>query len=80
MQEGQAAKYELLVSASAVSLQVDALQIGSAFNLFQAIAGMTIGGLNLTIESWACSLALGEPVLYRLLLRESNPLEITTES
>lgn len=73
-QENQVAKYELLVSASAVQQQVGVLQLASPEALFMQIAILSVGGLNLLIEQWACSINFGQPLLYRLILREAGAL------
>lgn len=80
MQEGQPAKYEMLISASSIEAQVYTLELNSAFDFIQSIVGISISGLRFTIESWACSTALGRPVLYRLLLRDCNPLNTLNEN
>ena len=72
MQEGQPAKYELIVSASAVAQQVSLLELSSADALFSLVAGVTVSGLSLVLEEWASSASLGEPLLYRLLLRAAE--------
>lgn len=74
MQEGQQARYELLVSASAVQQQVSALQLTSADALFDTAAGFEINGAQFLIESHSVSESLGQVYLYRLLLREAHAL------
>ena len=69
MTDGQAARYELLVSASAVAEQVGLLALDSAEALFELVAGVTVAGLALEIEGWGCTAHMGQPVLYRLTLR-----------
>jgi hypothetical protein len=70
LQEGDAGQYELLVSASAVAAQVDALQLDSADRLFAMAVGVTVGGKLFLFEGFAAPEALGRVYLYRLLLRE----------
>lgn len=77
MQEGKPAKYELLVSASAVAQQVGLLQLDSADALFSSVAGIVVSGLSLLIEEWACSASLGRPVVFRLILRTAEPQSFT---
>jgi hypothetical protein len=74
MQEGQLAQYELLLSATAVQQQVNALQLTSADALFDTTAGVEINGAQFLIESRSVSESLGQIYLYRLLLRESHAL------
>lgn len=74
MQEGQQARYELLISASAVQQQVSTLQLTSADALFDTAAGIEINGAQFLVESRSVSQSLGQVYLYRLLLRESHSL------
>ncbi len=69
MQENEAPRYELLVSATAVGQQVSLLQLDSADALFLLVAGVSVSGLDMVIESWASTALVGEAMLYRLLLR-----------
>jgi hypothetical protein len=39
-----------------------------------------VAGLNLLVEEWASSTVLGEPLVYRLLLRAAGPQSLTVES
>ena len=78
--ENQPTKYELLVSASAIAQQVSLLQLNSAEALLARVAGVAVGGLNLLMEAWACSINLGEPLYYRLLLRAAEPQSLTVQS
>ena len=74
--EGGQSKWELLVSATGVEAQVNALDLASAESLF----GMTLSvsltaggaGQNYLIESIAANEAMGAVYLYRLLVRESG--------
>ncbi len=79
MQEGDAARYELLVSSSAVAQQVSLLNLESADSLFTMVSMVYVGGLSLLIEEWACSLLLGSPMVYRLLLRVGTPASLNKE-
>lgn len=72
MTEGQAQKYELLVSGSAVQAAVGEMQVASAELLFQMAAGVVVAGELFLIESIALSERMGTAFLYRLLLREST--------
>jgi len=78
MQEGQEARYELLISASAVQLQVSTLQLTSADGLFVIAAGVMVGGGLFQIESWSSSQVLGQACLYRLQLRAAEPQSLTS--
>ncbi len=69
MREGEPAKYELLISSSAIAQQVGLLNLESADSLFMIVVAIYVAGLRLLIEEWACSASLGTPVIYRLLLR-----------
>jgi hypothetical protein len=80
MTEDEQARYELLVSASAVVQQVSLLQLSSADALFTQVAGVVVAGLNLLVEEWASSTVLGEPLVYRLLLRAAGPQSLTVDS
>jgi hypothetical protein len=71
MTEGQPAKYELLISGSAVAAAVGVMQIASADLLFQMAAGVAISGELFLIESVSLSECMGAVYVYRLLLRES---------
>ena len=74
--EGGQSKWELLVSATGVEAQVNALDLASAESLF----GMTLSvsltaggaGQNYLIESIAANEAMGVVYLYRLLVREAG--------
>jgi len=70
--EGGESKYELLVSATSVETQINALDIGSAQALFALTLAVTVDGKDYLIESIASSEAFGAPYLYRLLLREAG--------
>ena len=70
--EGGESKYELLVSATSVGIQVNALDIGSAQALFSLTLAVTVDGKDYLIESIASNEAFGAPYLYRLLLREAG--------
>ena len=72
MKEGNATRYELLIAGAAVQAAVGNLQLNSADALFAMAAGVVVGGKLFVIESHAVSESLGEPYLYRLLLREST--------
>ncbi len=80
LQEGKTARYELLVSASAVEELVGLLQLDSAEVLFAVTASIVLAELNFEIESWGSTLQLGQPVLYRLLLRGAASLALTMQS
>jgi hypothetical protein len=73
IQENQRAKYELLVSATAMAQQLSVLQLSSVDALLSMTAQIQAGGLTLLLESWSCSVSLGLPVYYRLALRAAEP-------
>jgi hypothetical protein len=70
--EAGESKFELLVSATSVGIQVNALDIGSAQALFSLTLAVTVDGKDYLIESVASNEAFGAPYLYRLLLREAG--------
>lgn len=70
--EGGESKWELMVSATGVQQQVDALNLSSAQSLFSMALGVTVGGQGYLIESVASNEAFGQVYLYRLLLREAR--------
>ena len=69
-QEGGESKWELLVSATSVEQQVDALDLASAQALFSLTLAVTVAGQDYVIQSVASNEAFGQVYLYRLLLRE----------
>jgi hypothetical protein len=71
-QENGESKWELLVSATGVEQQVNALDVGSAQSLFSMTLGVTVAGQDYLIESVAANEAFGQVYLYRLLLREAH--------
>ena len=70
--EGGQSKWELLVSASGVGAQVDALDLASAESLFAMTLAVTVAGQDYLIESIAANEAVGQVYLYRLLVREAG--------
>jgi hypothetical protein len=70
--DGAAALWELLVSATGVEQQVNALSLSSAQSLFAMTLAVTVTGQDYVIESVASSEAFGKVYLYRLLLREAG--------
>jgi hypothetical protein len=72
-QEDGQSKWELLVSATGIEQQVDALDLGSAQSLFAITLTVTVAGQDYLIESIAANEAFGQIYLYRLLLREARP-------
>jgi hypothetical protein len=71
-QEGGQSKWELLVSATGVQQQVDALELSSAQSLFALTLAVTVAGQDYLIESVGSNEAFGQVYLYRLLLREAR--------
>jgi hypothetical protein len=71
-QEGKESKWELLVSATSVEQQVDALDLPSAQSLFAMTLAVTVAGQDYLIDSIASNEAFGQVYLYRLLLREAR--------
>jgi hypothetical protein len=70
--EGGESKWELLVSATGVEQQVNALGLVSAQSLFAMTLVVTGAGQEYLIESIAANEAFGQVYLYRLLLREAR--------
>lgn len=71
-QEGGQSKWELLLSATSVQQQVNALDLASAQSLFALTLAVTVAGQDYLIESTAANEAFGQVYLYRLLLREAR--------
>jgi hypothetical protein len=71
-QEGGQSKWELLVSATGVEQQVNAMDLPSAQSLFAMTLAVTVAGQDYLIESIAANEAFGNVYLYRLLLREAR--------
>ncbi|HEY1257552.1 MAG TPA: hypothetical protein VGF01_22510 [Terracidiphilus sp.] len=71
-QEGGESKWELLISATGVQQQVNALDLQSAQSLFALTLAVTVAGQDFLIESIAANEAFGQVYLYRLLLREAR--------
>jgi hypothetical protein len=65
-------KWEMLVSATGVQQQVNALDLQSAQSLFALTLLVTVAGQDYLIESIAANEAFGQVYLYRLLLREAH--------
>ena len=71
-QEGGESKWELLMSATSVEQQTNALDLASAQSLFAMTLAVTVAGQDYLIESIASNEAFGQVYLYRLLLREAR--------
>lgn len=69
--DGNQAKYELLISASAVGAQVSQLGLTSAEVLFAMGLGITVGKEFFLIEGVSFTSAAGLACVYRVLLREA---------
>jgi hypothetical protein len=70
--EAGESKWELLVSATSVEQQVNALDLSSAQALFAMTLAVTVAGQDYLIESIGSNEAFGQVYLYRLLLREAH--------
>ncbi len=70
--EGGESKWELLMSATSVAQQVNALDLASAQSLFAMTLAVTVAGQDYLIESIASNEAFGQVYLYRLLLRQAR--------
>ena len=71
-QESGQSKWELIISATSVEQQVNALDLESAQALFAMTLAVTVAGQDYLIESIASNEAFGLVYLYRLLLREAR--------
>jgi hypothetical protein len=71
-QEKGESKWELLVSATGVEQQVNALDLGSAQALFAMTLTVTVAGQDYLIESISANEAFNQVYMYRLLLREAR--------
>jgi hypothetical protein len=71
IKEGDAPRWEMLVSATGVQAQVNALDLTSAQALFAMTLAVAIDGREYLIESVASNEAFGQVYLYRLSLREA---------
>lgn len=71
-QKGSESQWELLISATGVQQQVNALDLESAQSLFSLTLAVTVAGQDYLIESVAANEAFGQVYLYRLLLREAH--------
>ena len=71
VKEGEQARWEMLVSATSVQQQIDALDLASAQALFAMTLAVTLAGQEYLIESVASNEAFGKVYLYRLMVREA---------
>lgn len=69
--DGERAKYELLISAGSVDFEVSRLGLTSAEVLFAAAPGITVSGEFFLIEGVSFTSAAGLACVYRVLLREA---------
>lgn len=69
LRDGNANRYELLISASSVQTQLGLLQLASTDELFAMAAGVFVDGELMPIEAAAQAEAFGQAYLYRLILR-----------
>jgi len=76
LKDGTVNRYELLISASSVHVQLGLLQLSSTSQLFGMACGIFVDGELMPIEAAAEAEAFGCPYLYRLILRgpKSQPL------
>lgn len=71
LKEGDSPLWELLISATSVQSQINALDLPSARSLFAMTLGVSVAGQDFLIESVASNEAFGVAYLYRLQLREA---------
>jgi uncharacterized membrane protein len=69
---GEEPHWELLVSATGLEQQVNALDLSSARALFDMTLAVTVAGQEFLIDSIASNEAFGKVYLYRLLLHEAG--------
>ena len=72
LKDGDEPAWEMLVSATSVQSQINALDLPSAKSLFAMTLAVTVAGQEYLIESIASNEAFGNVYLYRLLLREAR--------
>lgn len=70
---GELAQWEMLISASSVQVQIEAMDIASAQALFAMTLAISVAGSDYLIESVATNEVFGKVYLYRLTLREASP-------
>lgn len=68
IREGNANKYELLISASSVYAQLGLMELASTDQLFAMAIGVFVDGELMLIEAASEAEAFGCPYLYRLIL------------
>jgi hypothetical protein len=71
-QDDRRPQWELLVSATSIEREVNAIGLASAFSLFELTLGIMIAGQSYLLESFTSNEAFGQVYLYRLLLRETS--------
>jgi hypothetical protein len=71
-EEGGQSKWELLVSATGLEAQVNAMDLASVESLFAMTLGVSVAGQEYLVESIAANEAMGQVYLYRLLVREAG--------
>ncbi len=69
LEDGQANRYEVLISASSVCAQLGFLQLSSTDQLFAMASGVVVDGELMLIEAAAEAEAFGRPYIYRLIVR-----------
>jgi hypothetical protein len=69
--EGAAPQWEMLVSATSIQAQLNALDVASAQALFAMTLAITVAGNDYLIASVTTNEAFGRVYLYRLTLREA---------
>ena len=70
---GDAPLWEMLISATSIQVQVNALDIPSAQALFAMTLTITVAESDYLIDSVASNEAFGKVYLYRLTLHEASP-------
>lgn len=70
---GASPQWEMLISATSVQAQVNALDISSAQALFAMTLAITVAGSDYLIDSLGSNEAFGKVYLYRLTLHQASP-------
>lgn len=69
---GEAIQWEMLVSATSVQAQVNALEVSSAQALFAMALAVTVDSIEYLIDSVTSNEAFGNVYLYRLQLSQAS--------
>lgn len=76
LEQGKVNRYEVLISASSIRVQLGLLQISSTDQLFAMAQGVFVDGELMLIEAAAEAESFGQPYLYRLILRAPQSITL----